>query len=834
VRREVSLLVSLSEDAGEFLEQPAIGIPADADPLPGDLLGGRYQLEEALGHGGSASVFKARDTLLGGKPVAMKILRHGVFDDAALRNEIAALARMDHPGIASVTDAGTLLSGRLYLVTRYIAGPTLAERLDASKLSPKQAGRLARRLAAALAAAHEAGVLHLDLRPANIILERAGTPEENPVILDFGIAKRAGESYPFAALGATPYHAPELAQGRQTAAADVYALGVVLREMIEPPVPHSWRRLIAALTDPNPDRRPPTATIPDRIPRPGVAPVFAAAAFAAVAMFWAFHPGTPAPAVSLSVPQPVTAIPGEEEAPTFCADTLFFTWKPPASGDPNIWKLPPGQPDPVRVTVTAGTESVLHCSPDGTRLAFVRDTGNVKSSLVVRTVADGAETVVSEDFHHSVTWSPGGQALTVSVPRGSWETYGLLELNPKTGQWTPVTQPPPGARDMHPAYSPDGRQLAFVRQENNAGARLLLRTGNTTRTAGTSMLDIVSPVWVAPDRIVFAGGSPSDRRLWTLSTAPGAAPVALDAAGTGIDSIAYHAASRRLILTRTRADENIARLTLSPDGSRVAEPERTIVATSQADEEPAISPDGRSLAFASSRSGDQQIWLTSSTGENPVPLTHLPPNTDLTPFWSPDSEWIGFGFRTAAGVETRLIRRDDPSRERVLPGAGRGIRWSADGKAIYHFPAKDRAIEGPLSRYNLADGRSTVLTHHPRGRLDFPPGAEVLYFAPFRELKGIWSLPQTGGELRPVVNAAITRRTFAAGPRGLYFIRPAGNRDGLYLQPYGGGASTLIHEFPRRVGFGMSITADGRHLYFTERAGEFADLHAATVEFPAQ
>ncbi len=171
VRREVSLLVSLSEDAGAFLEQPAIGMPPNADPLPGDLIGGRYQLEEPLGHGGSASVFKARDTLLGGKPVAVKILRHGVFDDAALRNEIAALARIDHPGIASVTDAGTLLSGRLYLVTRYIAGPTLAERLDESKLSPKQAGRLARRLAAALAAAHEAGVLHLDLRPENIIRE---------------------------------------------------------------------------------------------------------------------------------------------------------------------------------------------------------------------------------------------------------------------------------------------------------------------------------------------------------------------------------------------------------------------------------------------------------------------------------------------------------------------------------------------------------------------------------------------------------------------------------------------------------------------------------------
>lgn len=834
VRREVSLLVSLSEDAGEFLETPAIGIPANADPLPGDLIGGRYQLEEPLGHGGSASVFKARDTLLGGKPVAMKILRHGVFDDAALRNEIAALARIDHPGIASVTDAGTLLSGRLYLVTRYIAGPTLAERLDQSKFSPKQAGRLARRLAAALAAAHEAGVLHLDLRPANIILERAGTPEESPVILDFGIAKRAGESYPFAALGATPYHAPELAQGSRTAAADVYALGVLLREMIEPPVPHAWRRLIAALTDPNPDHRPPTASIPARIPRPSVAPAFAAAAFAAGALFWAFHQSTPPPAVSLSVPHPVTAIPGEEETPAFCGDTLYFTWQPPASGEPNIWKILPGQHDPVRVTVTNGTESVLDCSPDGTRLAFLRDTGHVKNALVIHPVAGGAERVVSEDFHHSLTWSPGGRAVTVSVPRGPGETYALAELDLDSGRWTELTQPPPGARDTHPAYSPDGRQLAFVRQENNAGARLLLRNGDTTRPAGTPMLDIISPVWISPNHIVFAGGSPSDRRLWTLSTAPGAVPVALDSAGTGIDAVAYHAASRRLVLTRTRADENIARITLSADGSRVTEPQQTIVDTSRADEEPAISPDGRYLAFASSRSGDQQVWLTTGAGENPVQLTQLPPNTDLAPFWSPDSEWIGFGFRTAAGVETRLIRRDDPSRERILPGAGRGILWSADGKSIYHFKSLDLAVEGPLSRYSLADGLSTVLTPHTRGRLYHPPGVETLYFAPFRELTGIWRLPAGGGALAPEVYGSITRRAFVAGPRGLYFVRPTGQRFSLFFQPYGGGTAKPIHEFPRRVGYGMSITADGRHIYFTERAAEFADLHAATVEFPAQ
>jgi eukaryotic-like serine/threonine-protein kinase len=198
-------------------------------------LGGRYRLEEAIASGGMATVWAARDELLG-RPVAVKLLAPWVAAEPGaaerVRAEARAAARLVHPNVACIYDYGR--EGDLhYLVMELLEGESLAARLRRlGRLTPREAVRIAGGVAAALDAAHRAGVVHRDVKPGNILLTGDGQVK----VLDFGIAAVAGEDARRdreRLLGTVAYLAPECAAGAEpTAAADVYALGVVVYELL--------------------------------------------------------------------------------------------------------------------------------------------------------------------------------------------------------------------------------------------------------------------------------------------------------------------------------------------------------------------------------------------------------------------------------------------------------------------------------------------------------------------------------------------------------------------------------------------------------------------------
>src|SRR5581483_2871344 len=160
---------------------------------PSQLVGqtiGHYRLLEQVGAGGMGVVYRAHDEHLD-REVALKVLPMGVLDDpgarARFKKEALALARINHPNIATVHEFGTH-EDLDYLVTEFIAGSTLQAKLLASKLSEAQVIHIGLQLAHGLEAAHERGVIHRDLKPANLRFTEAGTLK----ILDFGVAKVSG------------------------------------------------------------------------------------------------------------------------------------------------------------------------------------------------------------------------------------------------------------------------------------------------------------------------------------------------------------------------------------------------------------------------------------------------------------------------------------------------------------------------------------------------------------------------------------------------------------------------------------------------------------------
>ncbi|MEU8300602.1 serine/threonine-protein kinase [Micromonospora sp. NPDC048909] len=197
-------------------------------------LDGRYQLEQRIGVGGMSEVWRAHDVVLD-RPVAVKLLSPGQDGQDTsverIRTEARSAARLVHPNVASVHDFGTcatLPDRRMpYIVMELAEGETLAAHLRGGPLDWRIAVRVCAEVCAALAAAHAHGIVHRDVKPANVILTPAGVK-----VLDFGIATATGSAdcAPDGIVVGTPaYLAPEqLDRAPASPAADMYALGVLL------------------------------------------------------------------------------------------------------------------------------------------------------------------------------------------------------------------------------------------------------------------------------------------------------------------------------------------------------------------------------------------------------------------------------------------------------------------------------------------------------------------------------------------------------------------------------------------------------------------------------
>jgi serine/threonine protein kinase len=203
--------------------------------LQGELIAARYEVADLVGAGGMADVYRARDRVLE-RNVAVKVLRLTAPDTSARKRfaaEARTLARLSHPGLVTVLDAG-IEDERPYLVLELIDGPTLTQQLrSGGPLADARVRVIGSQLADAIAHAHGLGVIHRDVKPGNILLR----PDGRVVLTDFGIAQmltdavhhtRTGE-----VIGSPAYLAPEQVNGAAaTGAADIYALGLVLLECL--------------------------------------------------------------------------------------------------------------------------------------------------------------------------------------------------------------------------------------------------------------------------------------------------------------------------------------------------------------------------------------------------------------------------------------------------------------------------------------------------------------------------------------------------------------------------------------------------------------------------
>jgi eukaryotic-like serine/threonine-protein kinase len=213
--------------------------------LQGQLIAGRYRVEELLGSGGMGTVYRGMHVLMH-KAVAIKVLHREMTERpqlvARFQREAIAAARIDHQNVVAATDFGQLEDGSFYLILEYVQGRSLRSVLDSTPALPAaRALHVTRQILAGLVAAHGAGVVHRDLKPDNVMLVEHGGDADFVKVLDFGIAKITAAGSPGrtpltqagSVFGTPEYMSPEQARGAPAdARSDLYAVGILLYQML--------------------------------------------------------------------------------------------------------------------------------------------------------------------------------------------------------------------------------------------------------------------------------------------------------------------------------------------------------------------------------------------------------------------------------------------------------------------------------------------------------------------------------------------------------------------------------------------------------------------------
>lgn len=216
-------------------------VPLQTSLGPGIKLKNRYVIERELGQGGFGVVYLARDEELLSKRVVIKVLLEELVQDSwfkkKFQQEKEALARIDHPGVVGVLDSGRTPDGKHFLVMQFVEGQTLASLITAEGMELEQVARIMQQMGKALTAAHNEGIIHCDLKPENVIVQKAGEDDELTKIIDFGIAKVrdsqvARGNEPTRVAGTLYYTAPEQIGGSPSASSDIYSMGVLAYVMV--------------------------------------------------------------------------------------------------------------------------------------------------------------------------------------------------------------------------------------------------------------------------------------------------------------------------------------------------------------------------------------------------------------------------------------------------------------------------------------------------------------------------------------------------------------------------------------------------------------------------
>ncbi|HUI51709.1 MAG TPA: winged helix-turn-helix domain-containing protein [Terriglobales bacterium] len=527
---------------------------------------------------------------------------------------------------------------------------------------------------------------------------------------------------------------------------------------------------------------------------------------------------------------PLNGLPREGDA-AFSPDgnQVAFVWSGEKGGYAHIYVSQIGAADsPRRLTnyTDPAFEFAPAWSPDGRYIAFFRFDQKEKSLGVYVTAALGGSerrlySVKSFRKVDALDWSPDGKYLALSDSPNPDSASQILLLSLDTLDVHPVTSPATGILgDSSPAFSPDGKYLAFVR--NTLDVLELFRmpaAGGSPVQLTFDHADIQGIAWT-PDsqNLIFSSTRQGPQSLWRIS-AQGGTPERLPLAGAAWAlRPAISRKGNRLAFTSVSYTAAILRGKLAAD-HKVSGPFEHFITSTGLEEGPQYSPDGKRIAFQSTRTGYHEIWRADADGSNPVQLTHFSKNLTGTPRWSPDSRWIAFDSRPGNHPQIFVINAEGGQPRQITQGDSDNAvpSWSMDGKWIYF--ASNRSGTWQVWKV-VPDGGSPAQVTKNGGFAALPSSdGKFLYYAKGRDLPGLWRVPADGGEEAELLSGMPPGGWgyFAVTSDGIYYPDASiPDKGGLYYYDFATKRSSLSFaagkEQPDNGAPSLAVSPDGHTL----------------------
>jgi Tol biopolymer transport system component len=745
------------------------------------------------------AVWKARDTRLA-RTVAIKVSK-AEFGERFER-EARAVAALNHPHICQLYDIGPN-----YLVMEFIEGAPPKGPLPRAK-----AVAYAGQILDALDAAHRKGIVHRDLKPANILLTRQGIK-----LLDFGLAKHASAVITESdatltqaltgkgqIVGTLQYISPEQLQGQEAdARSDIFSFGLVLYEMLtgvrafeatssanliaavlkdqprpvhelQPDTPPALERILDTCLAKDPDERWQSARDlrrellkaplePPAVAATGTARRFSWLALAGVAIV-ALAAGFAAarflgrePSAAVLEATPLTTLPGIEAQPALSPDgrLVAFTWTGADYGDPKLCVKQLDAGDPLVLSHSKAYHGSPAWSPDGRQIAYLRAGENATELMLVSALGGPERSLgaLPANVNGGMCWLPKSNQIVVSVgPLGM--------VSAVSGKGASFTKLPDHRSDLHPALSPDGRSLAFLRRvpllANADSAVLVLHLDSNQQPQGEPVVlnadlqEAGGLAW-APDgrSLIVSALSHGSPRLFRVSFPGGKTELlggmAASLAGGGLS---ISAVTRRLAMAVVETDTDIWRIA-GPSWPAAKRPQpEALIASTRDDVSPDYSWDGKRLVFESRRTGSQEIWTSDADGHDAVQLTNFGGPPVGSPRWSPDGAKVAFDSRKPGVASIYVVDANGRTATRLTTGSsGNHLpAWSADGKWVYF--GSDRSGRWEVWKIPAEGGAAVQFTHDGGDMPKHFPGESWIYWW---NQDQVWRTPESGGSPEKVM-----------------------------------------------------------------------------------
>ena len=845
-----------------------------------------YRVLEKLGGGGMGVVYRAEDTTLG-RLVALKFLPEGLAKDRQslerFQREARAASALNHPNICTIHEIDEC-HGQPFIVMEFLEGQTLKHRIAGKPLPLLQVLDLGTQIADALDATQAQGIIHRDIKPANVFVTKRGQAK----VLDFGLAKLAPErrwvadavgvsgqpttadeelqTSPGSTVGTVPYMSPEQACGDELdARTDLFSLGTVLYEMA------TGRQAFSGNT---------AAVIFDAIlNRTPTSPRSLNAELPPELELIINKTLEKDRELRCQTAAELRADLKRLMRDTKSAGTAATTIRN-LHGAPTVTQV-------ARLTHDAGLSEWPSWSPDGSLLTFASNrSGNFE--IYVRRIQGGQEINVTndpaEDFQPS--FSPDGDSIAFVSTRSS--RTGMIKIGPYVGTryrtyggdvW--VTPALGGhARRLapdgnFPAWHPDGRKIAYVSgPEYHRSILEVAVEGGTPRplvASADSDWEIVklqySPggTWILfetwEQRVLLmpaAGGTPREllqganhvvwdsfgKRLYYAVPGPQGGTrlksVEIDEGSgkvlgsphtiglmTGVlRDLAIARDGQRVVVSELGESLNLTRLPLVPGGGAPGGPEEQLTTGQVRDRFASFSPDGRRIAVASNRLGDQEeVWIldleTRQLDRLRLPRKDVGANL---PHWSLDGRQLAvtrFGSGDSASLWLATV--DGSFAEELVPAKPvlRGLPFSADGRSLLYSYKKGRYAQ--LFVLDLASRDERQLTVSPSDKFDgawSPDGRWVIYSSNAGDYVQLWKTPAAGGEENVLTSGYERMRHMFYSPDGRWIYVQPSHRN-ICRMPADGGPLERVTNFPESGLFleEPMISPDGRWLAYCRSNG---------------